>query len=680
MPPVIKLEDQNELVLTSSFPKYASFPFEKFNPVQSRIFEVFNQDANIVIAAATSAGKTICAEFYMADEIRRRGGKAMYLAPLRALAKEKIDDWTDQKHHFSDQNLSICTGDYRLTTSRKKELEAANIILMTSEMLNSRCRNYKSEVNEWIKSVGTLIIDESHLLTVPSRGDHLEVGLMKFCEINPKARLVLLSATMPNVQEIAEWISYTLTGRKTHLIESTFRPCPLGIHWHKYEESWKYEATEEEKVSGVLDIINEYPDDRFLVFVHTKRTGDMVKRALDRAKIECEYHNADLEKSKRHEVEAKFRAGKLRVIVATSTLAWGLNLPARRVIITGIHRGLNEVDTYDVFQMAGRAGRPGYDPRGDVYILLPRKKFSYHQSRLSTPQRIESRLLDHNGEGLDRHYKTLAFHLVSEIHHGSVKTKRDVQKWFERSLAFFQAKGISDAILDNTLELLVRFGAIRELDGKYEVTSTGTVASMFYYSPFDIADLRKNFGYIFEEGIENADVAVSMALGNIDSIRMGFVSKAEAEEMGVYIAKVNELFGRGTFKDSAMKGGYAYFTLLNGLTGGVFTAMSRGLQFDFPRTATVLKAIDAMSSKWDRKDFFNTLELRIAYGVNSHLVDFCRLPQIGKVRAERLYAAGFRCLKDVVDRPQHVQNVLNMKQDKIDEILKTASGLILKGS
>ena len=231
MPPVKNLTDQNDLVPTEQYPSYANFPFENFNPVQSRIFELFDKDCNVIVAAKTSAGKTICSEMIMAHEIRERGGKAMFLAPLKALAKEKIDDWTDPNHHFADCNLSICTGDYRLTAARKKELENSDIVLMTSEMLNSRCRNNKSENNEWLKDIGTLVVDESHLLTVPGRGDHLEVGLMKLTQVAPNARVVFLSATMPNVGEIAEWISYQLTGKETYLIESEYRPCPLGVHY-----------------------------------------------------------------------------------------------------------------------------------------------------------------------------------------------------------------------------------------------------------------------------------------------------------------------------------------------------------------------------------------------------------------------------------------------------------------
>lgn len=666
-----ELEDQNNLVETSKYPSYAKFPFEKFNPVQSRIFEIFKEDCNVVIAAQTSAGKTICSEIIMAQEIRERGGKAMYLAPLRALAKEKIDDWTDEKHHFADLNLSICTGDYVLNDKRKKELEDSNIIIMTSEMLNSKCRNYKSESNDWLKQVGTIVVDESHLLTVPNRGDHLEVGLMKFTKIAPHCRIVFLSATMPNVYEIAEWVCKVLTKRKTFLINSKYRPCPLSIHYEEYEDIGTYDMKEEAKIDKAIDILRENKDDKFLIFVHTKNTGEKVKKSLQQIGIECEFHNADLEKEKRHEVETKFRTGKLRAIIATSTLAWGLNLPARRVIITGVHRGTSEVDTYDIFQMAGRAGRVGYDPKGDVHILVPESKSDEHIERLSVPQNINSQLLKYIGEEDNPHYKTLAFHLVSEIHHGEIKTIDDIHEWYERSLARFQSVDLDDSVVDKTIELLIQVGAIKEVDGKYEATSIGKVSSMFYFSPFDVSDLRRNFRFLFMKNLENNDYALSMALGNIDSIRMGFVTKNEKEEMSDYYDVIKKSFG-DIYLESSIKGGYAYFCLLRGLDLGPFNSLGRGIQLDFERTSSVLNALDAMAAKWNKRNFFNTLSLRVAYGVRAELVSLCRIPNIGKARAERLFSAGFRNPSDLAGRFDQVKKALNMKDEKIIEIINDA--------
>jgi helicase len=667
------LDDQFDLVDTSKYPDYAKFPFEKFNPVQSRIFQIFKEDCNLIVAAQTSAGKTICAEMLMAQEIRERGGKAMYLAPLRALAKEKIDDWTDKDHHFGDLNLSICTGDYKLTEKRKEELTNSNIIVMTSEMLNSRCRNFKSESNEWLKNIGTIVVDESHLLTVPGRGDHLEVGLMKFTKISPNCRIVFLSATMPNVDEIAEWLGNKLTNKKTYLINSKYRPCPLSIHYDEYEDGMTYDLNEESKIDKAIEILRKYKDDKFLVFVHAKNTGSKIKDCLEKLNIECELHNADLEKEKRHEVESKFKTGKLRVIIATSTLAWGLNMPARRVIILGVHRGMTEVETYDIFQMAGRAGRVGYDPKGDVHILVPESKSDYHIERLSIPKEINSQLLSYVGDEDNPHYKTLAFHLVSEIHHGSIKNIDDIHQWYERSLACYQAVDLDDSIVDRTLELLIQVGAIRENEGNYEVTSVGRISSMFYYSPFDVADLRRNFKILFSNGIEDFDLALSMALGNVDSIRMGFVTKAEKEEMEDYANKVKKSMGTTLFTDSSIKGGYAYYSLLDGREMGPFVSLCRGIQSDFERTISVLNAIDTMNCKWHKKQYFEDLGLRIAYGVRKELVEFCRIPNIGKVRAQRLYSAGFRKTKDLVGKYDEVKKVLNMSDEKIKEIINYAS-------
>lgn len=672
---LIKISDQKTLVETKNFP-YGKYAFENFNQVQSRIFEIHDKDCNCIIAAPTSVGKTVCAEMFMANEIHRRGGKAIYLAPLRALAKEKIDEWQSENSIFCGLKVAICTGDYRLTPERKKELEEANIIIMTSEMLNSRCRNLKSEQNDFLKNCGTLVVDESHLLTVPSRGDHLEIGLMKFSRISPKARIVLLSATMPNVDQIADWVGCSLIKKDTYLMQSEYRPCPLEIHWEEYETSSTYEVTEEYKISSAIDIVKKHSKDKFLIFVHTKATGEKVKKALEESNINCEFHNADLDKDKRHNVEKKFKSGDLRVIVATSTLAWGLNLPARRVIITGVHRGMSEVETYDIFQMAGRAGRPGFDPRGDVYILLPDNNADYHIDRLSSPKMIESQLLSYSGRIDDPHYKTLAFHLVSEIHHGEISTIQDIHQWYERSLAFFQYQDLDDTIVDKTLELLIKVGAIRknEENDSFEVTSIGKVSSMLYYSPFDVADLRRNFKFLFLNNLQSNDMALSLALGNVDSIRGSFVTKAEKDEMEDFAEQIYKIYG-GSYIESSIKGAYIYYSLLNGFPLGPFNATGRGLQMDFERTLTVLNLLDSMAAKWNKKDFFNGLRTRITYGVKPELISLCKIPNIGKVRAEKLFSAGFRNPMDLLKNIDVARRILNLKEEKFVEIINSVKSM-----
>ena len=674
MPKVVQTSDQPIIAATSEYP-YAKWKFEKFNPVQSRIMDFYNQDVNGLIAAMTSAGKTTIAEMFLAQEIRERGGKGMFLAPLRALAREKITDWTDKNYHFNDLKISICTGDYRLTKERSKELADANLIIMTSEMLNHRSRNYKSEQNNWLLDVGTIVIDESHLLTVPGRGDHLEVGLMKFTEINPKARLVLLSATMPNVEEIADWVSYSLTQKETFCLRSQYRPVPLGIHYEVYDDQGSYDTVENEKVDGAMRIIESYPDDKFLVFAHTKRTGEMMKLALKTAGIESAFHNADLEADERVKVEDRFKNDpKFKVIIATSTLAWGCNFPARRVIILGVNRGLSEVESYDITQMVGRSGRLGIDPRGDAYILVPNSKQQMYKAKYNKPNRIESQLLEKVGEN----HKTLAFHLVAEIHHGNVSTTDDIHTWYRRSLAYFQNIELDDQVVDNTLKLLNNKRVIGQDENEnWFCKPIGKVSSLFYFSPFDVSELYFNFRGLFDEGRENDDYALSLALGNIDTFKNGIVSRLEKDEMSLYANRVRQNV-KGFYNDASLKASFCYYNLLTGSSSQACAAIQRNIQFDFARVSQVLQALDSFTGQFGQKGFFKNLEGRIVTGVPSHLVDFCQLPNVGKVRARKLYEHGIKTLDDLLKKDvSEVKKILNMKKENIDEIIKEARRISL---
>jgi len=1102
MPPLIKVGDQPELIPTSKFP-YGKFIFENFNPVQSRLFEFYDKDYNCIIAAATSSGKTAISEMVLSYEIRMNRTKGIYVCPLKALAQEKYDEWTSKNHHFNDLNISICTGDYQLTERRKKELENADLIIMTAEMTNSRVRNFKSEKSQFLKEVGTLVVDELHLLGVPNRGDHLEVGLMKFTEVNPSCRIIGLSATMPNVDEISSWTSYVLNKKQTVLITSNYRPCPLYIHYEKYEEGFSYDEKERQKVNLALEIVEYYSEDKFLIFAHTKRTGNMMKEALIDSGINAEFHNADLGKAERIKLESKFKNDpKFRVIIATSTLAWGCykfgsliqmasgvlipveevtvgdhvlafdgnefkskkvlraaektakmaykitlqtgevcevdsehifygairrnspdwisvkdlrvgdflavpkrfsfnenlefsdlgyafgysagdgclcmcgfhangeakysldicagsedvehllyvkdilskvleypipdikedsngvwhirceakqvtdrflgivsigrtkhkltvpifiqenrcvlrsylsglfdadggvvnhnngnfsleltsiskvlisqvqqllltfgirssigrkrvkntiingrfqfarrkyiyrlriynqfakifankigfklerkrndlfnfvlnanschntksiipvrdlikihadangvssttmcnsvgnrawsilnvkeltrstiekilkkfpkhsklnevynsdllwskvikvekvkggkfkeievedlncyvaggilshncNLPARRVIILGVHRGLEEVAVYDISQMIGRSGRPTFDPAGDAYVLLPEKTFDMHKLRLKKPNMITSQMLEQQGG----QYKILAFHIVSEIHQENIQSRDDVKHWFSRSLACWQTSDIPKDIVDHTLDSLKKCGAVWEEENILTATSIGKISSMFYYSPFDVSDLKKNFNLLFDEHKEEDDYWLSMVLGNLDTHRFGIVSRNERDEMYSYAVRLNNTFGQGTVWEPAIKASYAYYLLLNGKSSVPFGSLCRGFQFDFPRLSQVLKSLDGYTGKWGKRKWFDELELRIRYGVKGHLVRLCQLPDVGKVRAVKLWDAGICDLIDVLNNPVRVRSILKMKPEKIENILAEAKKL-----
>jgi replicative superfamily II helicase len=170
-----------------------------------------------------------------------------------------------------------------------------------------------------------------------------------------------------------------------------------------------------------------------------------------------------------------------------------------------------------------------------------------------------------------------------------------------------------------------------------------------------------------------------MALADVDSIRMGIVSKAEREDMGSFTSRVQREFGRDAFMETAIKGGYCYYTAMNGINPGSLVSTARMLQWDFNRLIQVLSAVDSLGCKWGKQNLFKELQARVVYGVEPHLIPFVKLPEIGKVRAERLWNCGFRTIQDIVADPDKLRATLNMKADKIMEIVQAAKGQQLAG-
>ena len=173
-------------------------------------------------------------------------------------------------------------------------------------------------------------------------------------------------------------------------------------------------------------------------------------------------------------------------------------------------------------------------------------------------------------------------------------------------------------------------------------------------------------------GREEDDFHLSMALGDVDTQRWGIVSKVEREEMGLYLAKMQRVTNA---YEPAIKAGYAYYELLNGRNNSVFAGMMSNLKFDFPRLLEVLNSIDSMSARWGKRDWFKKLNMRIRYGVKGDLIYLVAIPNIGKVRAEKLWDANIRTVADVVNNPIKVQKVLNLKEERIKQICEDAKTL-----
>ncbi|MCS4542137.1 MAG: DEAD/DEAH box helicase [Euryarchaeota archaeon] len=340
---------------------------------------------SFVIAAPTASGKTLVSEMRILKTVLEERGKALYLVPLRALASEKFEDFSE-KYAPLGIKVAMTTGEL---DSADPWLGRYDIVFVTNEKMDSLIRHQAP----WINEVSLVVADEIHLLVDPHRGPTLEVVLARLRQLNPNLRILALSATIKNAREIADWL-------EAKLIESTWRPVVLreGVCYGQnisFNDGTQKEIkllTRNDAINLALNTIEE--GGQALIFVNTRRATENIaelasgpvskvlslpeKRALEGAADEilkalpeptriCKkladavrsgvgFHHAGLHSKQKKIVENNFRANKLKLVIATPTLAMGLNLPSRRVIIRDWLRyepayGMTSIPVLEIKQM-----------------------------------------------------------------------------------------------------------------------------------------------------------------------------------------------------------------------------------------------------------------------------------------------------------------------------------------
>jgi len=681
---------------TSAY-RYGKYPFKEFNPVQSQVLPLVDKDTHLIVASPTASGKTIAAELVAGRYALQGLGKIVYLSPLKALAEERMRDWSDSKHPWQGLRKILLTGDYRLTQKRTKELEKADVVIATYEMMAVRCRNQGEEGN-WLSTVSCLIVDEAHFLSSSGRGDHLEHALILFTKLYPAARIVFLSATMKNAKEIAVWLKELLKCEQANLpaiasfdahgahyttatpasvtvIESDYRPCQLSIHFVPYEVQRglvygaRYAAEEEAKVMEVLKLVKTHLYDQWLIFAHAKSAGRAMLEKLSQQGISAAFHNADLGIEDRSAMEERFQNGRIQVLVATSTLAYGLNLPARRVAILGVTRGFVEVDPLDVIQECGRAGRPRYDKEGDAYIVLPYKALPDWKKYLQEGVNVQSVLGRHIG-----------FHLIGEIAEKRVKTKEDALHWASRTLARAQGilpdKGIEEILDLYRSEKLIHgdsFLEAGEEEHSFEATALGVIASKNYYDPLDVAAWKKNLWALHERRLEKSDIALAWAIASVPSHVNGFIPKNLKILASEYLAQLRNASLR-IYSDGAL----ALATILDLHLRGE-TALTQphraifwSLIQDAERLTGCLSQIDTrIHQREEASEYWKMAFLRLLYGVGWEQAILCQIPGIGRAYSRTLIDCGIQSIKDLLKKRETVREVLPEKTfEKVMEHLE----------
>lgn len=367
-----------------------------------------------VLQMPTGSGKTWLAEQAILRSVRQ-GGRAIYVTPLRALASEVAARWSAS---FPGVSVGVFTGDYG---QRGKPFpvpfDKARVLVMTPERLDACTRSWRSHWS-WIPEVELIVVDEIHLLGEPHRGARLEGALCRFRRLNPFARVVGLSATLGNCGEIADWlegVSY----------RSHDRPIPLEWRIVRFRKPSDKPALVVAEVQR-----NVEQQGKSLVFVQSRRRAEELGHFLESQGLRARHHHAGLDHDERKEIEGSFRSGNIDVLVATSTLEMGLNLPVRQVILYDLQtfdgQDFTPLSTNSVWQRIGRAGRPGLDHHGEAVLLAPnwdKTAESYRQGRFEP---IRSRL---------PHPAALAEQIVAEVASGASMTRLQLGRALRQTLA-----------------------------------------------------------------------------------------------------------------------------------------------------------------------------------------------------------------------------------------------------
>ncbi|WP_131736252.1 DEAD/DEAH box helicase [Actinomadura roseirufa] len=463
-------------------------PFPSLNPAQAQASpRLRDGDGHLLVTAPTGAGKTVIGMIAALRTILAEGRKAAWLVPQRSLTDEldrELQTWRDR-----GLRVERLSGEYATDVERIRD---ADLWVATTEKFESLCR--ASSMREAIAEVGCLIVDEVHLLGSPGRGPVLEALLARVRGFGSPVRIVGLSATVANAEEIAGWLGAE----------------PVAIEWRPTRLTWQLltipagsdrAAAQAARTRLTCRITRRVTrdDGSVLVFCGSRRgvrltalaiaadRGADISRVdpddMDRVHEVCAaagigLHYKDWEHKR--ETERAFRAREIDVLVATTTVAAGVNLPARAVVVRDTTLGRDKVDVAQIQQMFGRAGRIGAgETEGWAYLIVDENERPSWQARLVDGYQVSSKIVS-----------TLADHVLAEAVQGRVATLREAEAWWIQTLAHYQGVHSLEP-LNDAVDALV--------DGDYITTAP----------PAGLSDLPRADTADDPDEVDDADITVT---------------------------------------------------------------------------------------------------------------------------------------------------------------------------
>ncbi|MDO5849968.1 MAG: DEAD/DEAH box helicase [Methanobacteriaceae archaeon] len=482
------------------------YPYIKdFNPAQKAVIEsgYLENKNNTVIAIPTASGKTVLGIMAALRSILD-GGKAVYAAPLISIQNEKVNEFKK----FEEFGIKV-----------GKHPSTADLSVMVFESFDAITR-FSWDV---LRDIDTIIIDEFHMIGEYSRGPTIECAITRAKMINPGLRIIALSATLENMEEIEEWLDATI-------VEHDYRPVPLHkdvLDTEMFDTNNKNDVVVKVLEKAISD------DSQALSFVSTRRftealatyvSGKLKKKITEEQKLRfkevakklldvpekkgsrptstCErlaeaaengavFHHAGLFSEQKEIIEDEFRKGNILMIAATPSLMYGVNLPSKYVVIRDYTRwtsqGPQSIPVFDYEQMSGRAGRPQYDNKGYSYLIAKSM-----DEAIDLEERYINGDVEPTNSKLIENKDAVFKQIIAQVASTLAKTPTDLQEFFKKtfygyqmtsnpSMSFFAEDSLKYEI-ENALQFLLQNRILQATPEGLKTTAFGNLIAKSNYS------------------------------------------------------------------------------------------------------------------------------------------------------------------------------------------------------
>ena len=658
--------------------------FDELYPPQAEAVPKALSGKNLVVSIPTASGKSLIGYAAALKTVLERRRKVLYIVPLKALASEKRDDLD----RFSDLGIKVVmsTGDL---DSEDRRIHDADIVVATSEKADSLMRHKST----WMEEVGLVIADEIHLIHDPGRGPTLEVALTKMMRKSGDLQVIALSATISNALDLAMWLDADLVTsewRPTVLKEGVFLDGRIFFDGHDdvvigegKEPLWMIIADTVRSGGQCIVFVNSRRSTESLASKHSKDmrelspnplsekdvkllegdadTTSFGKKLASCVKCGVAFHNAGLTYTQRRYVEDAFRRGDIKCIFATPTLAAGINLPARRVIVRDTGRfesnsGYSPIPVMEIKQMCGRAGRPGYDPYGESVLIAKNEDDARHLMNdyvRCASENIMSKL----GNEI-----VLRSHILGLIATGDVGSEEDIVGFIGDT--FFGSEssmlGVESAV-GNVVDFLASEGMVQRVgDDGVTILPFGKRVSDLYIDPKSAVILRDA---VMKMKADTEDILILHAIASTPDVMTLYPRKKDMDGLfaleerysGRFLTDVDEddnysmeLF-MAALKTAVLLDSWMCevdedtITDSMGIGPGDIRSRVEKAEWIMYAMTEIARLFNPPAEKRMRP-----MMTRLRYGVKSELIELVTLKGVGRVRARSMFNAGIRSTADLM--------------------------------